>query len=135
MRVTAMAVVWSVASGDLALTHLLWAARIWLPTGDEASLARAVVGRGERMPGPGACLLLAALLGFGASLPWWDAFGLRRAALLSLGVVLLGRGLAAYHSAWARRTPDPAFRRLDRAAYGPLCMVLAGLAATLGTFG
>jgi hypothetical protein len=129
------AVIWSVVLGDLALTHLVWAARVWLPAGDEATLARAVVGTGDRMPGPATCLALAAGLGLAASLPWWEAFGLRRAALLSLGVVLLLRGLAAYHPAWARRTPAPAFRRLDVAVYGPLCVAMAGLAVTLASFG
>lgn len=131
---TLTAVIWSVVLADLAALHLLWALRVWLPTGHERSLARAVLGtRGvEHMPGPVACLVVATALAVAASLPWWDAFGLQRAALLAAGAVFACRGVAAYVPAWERLTPEHPFRKLDRAVYGPLCLALGLLAISIG---
>ena len=128
------ALIWTVVLLDLAALHAAWAARVWVPISDEARLARAVVGSAgiERMPGPAACATVATLLAIGATLPWWDALGLARAALLAAGLVLGLRGVAAYLPAWARLTPEEPFRSLDRQAYGPLCLALSLLAFTLG---
>ncbi|KIT16125.1 DUF3995 domain-containing protein [Jannaschia aquimarina] len=128
------AVIWTVVLLDLAALHAAWAARIWLPLGDEAATARAVVGTPgiEKMPSPILCGAIAALLALLATLPWWDFFGLARAALLASGVVLALRGVAAYLPAWARITPEQPFRKLDRAAYGPICLALSLLAFTIG---
>ncbi|PWJ20484.1 DUF3995 domain-containing protein [Jannaschia seohaensis] len=129
------AIIWSVVLADLATLHLLWAARIWFSIREEAELARAVVGTAgvERMPGPVLCAAVALALGLAATLPWWAAFGLQRAALLALSVVFFLRGLAPFTGPWARLTPEEPFRRLDRAAFGPLCLALAVLAASLGS--
>ena len=43
-------------------------------------------------------------------------------ALISL--IFLARGVAAFLPAWRRLTPEPAFARMDRKLYGPLCTAL-----------
>ncbi|MEM9798287.1 MAG: DUF3995 domain-containing protein [Pseudomonadota bacterium] len=132
---TALSIIWTLILLDLATLHAAWAARIWWPLGDETALARAVVGTSgiSQMPGPLPCGFVATLLVLLALLPWWDPIGFSDAALRAAALVLLLRGLASCPPAWADRTPEMPFRRLDQIAYGPLCLLLSLLALTIGT--
>ncbi|GIT91867.1 hypothetical protein JANAI62_23240 [Jannaschia pagri] len=127
------AVIWTVVLADVAALHLLWAARIWVPVRDETGLARAVVGRRgiTQMPGPVACGAVALALLIAATLPWWSVFGWRASALFAAAVVFGVRGLAIFIPAWRDMTPEQPFRRLDAAAYGPMCLALGALGMTL----
>lgn len=132
---TLIAIIWTIILLEIAALHLLWAARIWVPIREEEALARAVVGSAgiTRMPGMVPCAAVALALAVAASLPWWDVFGLRRAALLAMALVFLARGAATYIPAIARLCPEEPFRSLNRKAYGPLCLMLGILAALLAT--
>jgi hypothetical protein len=107
--------------------HVLWALGVWWPAREERRLVSAVVGVAgvERMPGPIPCLLVTAACTLAASLPWWPPGGLREAALaLAMGVFLL-RGLMPWMRPWRRVAPQEPFASLDRAFYGPLCLLFA----------
>lgn len=116
----------------IAALHLLWAIGFWWPIRDEAGLARAVVGqRGiTRMPGALPASLVVVALMTAAWWPWYGMVAGPRLYLVGLAFLALGfalRGVAAYLPAWRRLVPEQPFARLDRAAYGPLCLLIAGL--------
>lgn len=113
--------------------HLLWGLRIWWPMGDEARLVAVAFGakNATQMPSAAACYGVVALMALGAIwvlmlagwvvvLPAW----LVTVGGVGMGAVFVARGAAAYTAAFARITPQPAFRRMDRRIYGPLCLVL-----------
>ncbi|ALL12173.1 DUF3995 domain-containing protein [Caulobacter henricii] len=117
----------------LAGVHLYWAFGGRWPGHDEASLVEHVVGRtaGMRAPGPLACVAVAAalaagsLLALGAVAPpsplsTWLWF-----ARWPLVVVFGLRGLATYVPAVFRYAEGTPFARLNRRAYGPLCLAIA----------
>ena len=111
----------------VALVHLLWALGVWWPLGEERALVRAVVGvaGAERMPGPIPCGLVAAGCALAASVPWWPEGWVRQVALaLGSGAFLL-RGLMPWMRPWRRVALQEPFARLDRAVYGPLCVLAA----------
>ena len=112
----------------VALVHLLWALGVWWPLRDERALVRAVVGvtGAERMPGPIPCAMVAVACALAASVPWWPEGWPRQAALvLGAGAFLL-RGAMPWMRPWRRVALQEPFARLDRAAYGPLCILAAG---------
>jgi hypothetical protein len=123
--------------GALAGLHILWALGVWWPIRNEAGLARAVVGRPGivRMPGAVPSALVAVALMWAAAWPWLGPDlgpGRNRTGLAMLVLVFALRGVAAWLPQWRRIWPEPAFARLDRRYYGPLCLVLAaGFAALL----
>jgi hypothetical protein len=128
----ALAVILSVVLLAIAALHLLWGIGFWWPIRDEAGLARAVVGRAgiTRMPGAVPCASVGTALMVLASwlyLPQ-EIWFVRAGTGIAAGVFVL-RGIAAWVPAFQRITPEPAFRRLDTALYGPLCLAIgAGLA-------
>ena len=129
-----------VASGTLwalAGLHVYWGRGGHWPAKTEAGLVATVVGvaPNQRMPGLGACLVVAALLGIAASLPpmlhWIAPFSsLARIGILSAAAVLGLRGLAGFFD----RRLRPAiiglpYDRLNRRVYSPLCLALAAALA------
>ena len=126
----------------LAALHIYWGFGGRWPGSDERSLAETVVGvtPDGRMPGPGACLVVALLLAVAAALPlivrsplplplplplWMP-----RIALWVATGVLAFRGLGGYLD--RRLRPGIVglpYDRLNRRLYSPLCLALAGLLA------
>ena len=117
----------------LSALHLLWAGRIWFPLRTEPALARAVTGfpSAATMPSPMLCALVALVLMIGASLPYWPPSPLRGLMIWGMAAVFVGRGAVTYTAFWRRLTPMDPFATLDRRYYGPLCLILGGLAAAL----
>lgn len=122
----------------IAAVHLLWALGIWWPVGDEAQLARTVLGTKDvtKMPGPVACSLVVVALLFAAAWPWFPPSTLQTIGLYGIAFVFQVRAIAAYSPLMKRMAPEQPFRRLDEAYYAPLCiffglafMVLAGQAS------
>ena len=111
----------------VAAVHLLWALGVWWPTRDERALVRAVVGvaGAERMPGPIPCALVAAACALAASLPWWPGGWPRQAALFLASDAFLLRGVMPWMRPWRRVALQEPFASLDRAVYGPLCILAA----------
>jgi hypothetical protein len=117
----------------LAGVHLYWAFGGRWPGHDEASMVERVVGRtaGMRAPGPlasaavaaalaaGGGLILAVLAGPSALDPWL------KAGRWVLFAVFALRGLATYVPAIFRYAEGTPFARLNRRAYGPLCLAIA----------
>lgn len=111
----------------IALLHLIWAARIWWPAGNEGDLARAVAGfrNAARMPPAIACLavaiaVLVAAIPLALALTTPVVTGWPWLLALGAGLVFLARGLIGFTRFWARLTPEQPFRRLDRRYYSPL---------------
>ena len=125
---TVLAVALTVGLLALAALHLLGALGVWWPRREEKALVRAVVGvaKAERMPGPIPCAIVVAACALAASLPWWPDGVARQAALLIAAGSLLLRGAMPWMRAWRRVALQEPFARLDRALYGPLCLVMAG---------
>jgi hypothetical protein len=138
----ALGIALSLILGTIAALHAAWAARIWWPVRDEASLARTIAGfRGiERMPDilPSlavttvlfACMLLAADMSVAPGLTKLPHM-LIAVATAGASMVFLARGLAGFTSFWARLTPEQPFRTLDRRYYSPLCILIGIGLATL----
>ena len=125
MTVLSFILTWTLVA--VALVHLLWALGVWWPLGEERALVRAVVGVAgvERMPGPIPCALVAVACAFAATLPWWPAGWLRNSALIVAGAAFLLRGIMPWMRSWRRVALQEPFARLDRAAYGPLCVAVS----------
>jgi hypothetical protein len=125
--VTVLSLALSAGLGAVAALHLLWALGLWWPWREERALVRAVVGvaGAERMPGPIPCALVVLVCALAASLPWWPLGWARQAGLvLAFGVALL-RGVMPWMRPWRRVAPQEPFASLDRAVYGPLCLLAA----------
>lgn len=117
----------------LAAVHLYWGFGGRWPGHDETSLVEHVVGRTRDMKAPGlpACLVVALALTTGAALvlatlapptpfePWLQA------ARWALFAVFAARGLATYVPPVFRYAEGTPFWRLNRRAYGPLCLAIA----------
>ncbi|MFD8600200.1 DUF3995 domain-containing protein [Kitasatospora sp. NPDC059646] len=138
VRITAAAVAGTLAG--VGALHVVWARSPW-PCRDREQFADLVVGVGpERLPSAGACLGVAGLLGAaaglvasrGGALPPVGPRGLRTAGTATVAGVLLTRALAG-PVAFARRSP--AFVRLDRRLYAPLCLALGTGAAVVAAKG
>ena len=115
----------------LALLHLAWALRLWIPIRDETRLARATVGlRGiTTMPPPGPCIVVAAALLFAAALPFAPNLPAQPLLTLAAAAVFGLRSAITYLPAWRARFTEEPFARLDRRAYGPLCLALGAALA------
>lgn len=109
-----------------AALHLLWAIGAWVPSRDEAALARATVGAPgiTKMPGPIPCALVFVALSFAAALPHLTTFPLRTLLLPAISAVFLLRGIATYLPAWRKLVPEEPFATLDQRYYGPFCLLL-----------
>jgi len=110
----------------IATLHVMWAARIWWPLGQETALARAVVGSPGivAMPGPAVCGLAALGIAAAGTVPIWPEGSWREWALLAAAAIFILRGLAAYVPAARRLSPEEPFATLDRRFYAPLCLIL-----------
>jgi hypothetical protein len=128
-----LAVILAAALLALASVHLYWAFGGRWPGHDEASLVEHVVGRtaGMRAPGPLACAAVAVALAGGGLL---TLATLAPASPLSfwlwiarwpLFAVFALRGLATYVPPVFRYAESTPFARLNRRAYGPLCLAIA----------
>ena len=116
----------------LAGIHLYWAFGGRWPGHDEASLVEHVVGRTRGMRAPsllsGVAVALALATGGVLVLATlaptaWDAW--LKAARWVLLAVFAGRGLATYVPPVFRYAEGTPFVRLNRRAYGPLCLAIA----------
>lgn len=118
----------------IAALHLLWATGSTWPLRDEREFARTLIGvDAERgLPGPALTALVAALIAAAGLCALWVAQLLapplpgawRDASPRVLTAVFLLRGLSTYALPKLPRT-EP-FRRLDRAYFAPLCLLLGG---------
>jgi hypothetical protein len=121
----------------IAGLHAAWASGSSWPAKDREALADLMAGRaGGAVPPPAACLTVATLLASGSvlvagwprRLPW-----LQRAGASAVAAVLGIRGacgVAGRTDVVSPGSTSPAFRRLDRRYYSPLCLVLAAAAAS-----
>lgn len=128
-----LAVILAATLFALAGVHLYWAFGGRWPGHDERSLVEHVVGRtaGMRAPGPLACAAVAAalavsgLLALGAVAPPSPLSNWLWVARWPLVAVFGLRGLATYVPAVFRYAEGTPFERLNRRAYGPLCLAIA----------
>jgi hypothetical protein len=117
----------------LAAVHLYWGFGGRWPGHDEASMVEHVVGRTRGMKAPSllasAAVALALAAGGGLVLatifPPTSFEPLLQAARWILFVVFAGRGLATYVPPVFRYAEGTPFWRLNRRAYGPLCLAIA----------
>ncbi|GAA2837327.1 DUF3995 domain-containing protein [Kitasatospora sp. CM 4170] len=139
---TAGAVVAGVLAG-VGVLHAVWAVSPW-PMRTPAELADAVVGRGDEMPPPAACLAVAGALGAAAYLVGAEAGVLpaagparvRRAGVRTVSAVLLARGTGGLLvSALGLGEQSARFRRLDARYYSPLCLALGAGAGAVAVAG
>lgn len=127
-----LAVVLAATLFALSAVHAYWGFGGRWPGHDEISLVEHVVGRtrGMRAPGPAACAAVALALAAGGLLvlatltrtPWDPLFQLARWGLFAVFAV---RGLATYAPPVFRYAEGTPFARLNRRAYGPLCLAIA----------
>jgi Protein of unknown function (DUF3995) len=119
----------------IAALHAAWAFGAHWPAQNERDLVALVVGQTgrRRMPSTFECLraasaiLLAGLVALAAAdlmlVPGPPVLVSAAGALVA--VVFAGRGMAAYLPAWRRRFSQEPFAMLDRAWYGPFCLLFA----------
>ena len=120
------------AVAGIGVMHVLWGAGVtaW-PGTDTRSLAERVVG-GSTFPSPGACYVVAGLLGTASALMTMRSrvvdpktFALSHLGTKTVGSVLLVRGLGGMVvSALGVIDETAAFRRANLALYSPLCIAL-----------
>jgi hypothetical protein len=114
----------------IAGLHVMWGLGSSFPFRTREELADSVVGSDE-VPPLGACMSVAAALVFSAILvarvvPLPNA--LRKYALRIVTTVLATRGVAGAMGRTSTLSPgsdSPAFNRLDKRLYAPLCLWLA----------
>jgi len=121
----------------LAGLHAAWASGSSWPAKDHEALADLMAGRaGGAVPPPAACLTVATLLASGSALvAGWPRRlpSLQRAGASGVAAVLGIRGacgVAGRTDVVSPGSTSPAFRRLARRYYSPLCLVLAAAAAS-----
>jgi hypothetical protein len=121
--------------GGIALFHALWGLGFSVPAADRQALALLVIGR-PVMPGAVACFVVAAAVGGLAGVAALLGSGLTlspvfRALLTVAGygavAVFALRGIGGYLPAFAAQFPLEPFATMNRLAYSPLCLVIAGL--------
>lgn len=134
---TVLALALSTGLGAIAALHLRWALGLWWPWREERALVRAVVGvaGAERMPGPIPCALVVLACALAASLPWWPGGWVRQAGLVLASGAFLLRGVMPWMRPWRRVAAQEPFASLDRAVYGPLCLLAAAGFAMLALEG
>ena len=119
--------------------HAAWGAGSSWPFADRSALADAVIGA-EEVPGPAACFAVSAALTAAGLLVISRPSGhdaVRRCGAGGVAAVLAGRGVLGLTGRTRLVSPASAserFRRLDRVAYSPLCLVLAGLSALSASY-
>ncbi len=122
-----------------ALSFLLfqWSRGSHWPEASEEALARAVIGDGRRqMPPPIACIAASAVLALVALWPLCVVMGLTDLPVpqtsVTIGGVLVGRGMAGFVPRWRALFCDEPFATRDKRYYSPLCIVLGLGYAALG---
>ena len=120
----------------IAGLHLVWGLGSSFLFRSRTDLADSVIGH-PHMPGPAACHLVAvSLLGAAAitvDLPVLPP-RVRPTARAVVATTLIGRGVIGFAGRTHLVSPgstSPTFRRLDRAVYAPLCLVLVYLAKSI----
>jgi hypothetical protein len=110
--------------------HVAWGLGASFPFRDRAALADTVVGN-DSVPGRGASLAVAGLLGLAAGLVA-DLVPLpaplRRVGVAGVATALAGRaafGFAGRTDRLVRGSNSPRFAKADRRVYAPLCAALA----------
>lgn len=116
----------------LSAVHLYWGFGGRWPGHDEASMVEHVVGRTRGMKAPSLAASVAVALALAAGAlalaaiypptllePWL------KAARWALFAVFFGRGVATYVPPVFRYAEGTPFWRLNRRAYGPLCLAIA----------
>lgn len=131
---TFLSVIVSIALLSIAALHLAWAAGSRFPAASDEKLAHMVAGfrDQDRMPPRSASALVAVMLGLagylalalGSLVAWPLGAWLLKGAGVSLALVFLARGAAAYTRRWRAWTPQEPFATLDRLYFGPLCLLL-----------
>jgi hypothetical protein len=118
----------------LAGMHVAWGAGLSWPLPDREALADAVIG-GDVVPSPVACYVVGGALTTAGVLVAGRPRrhpSLRRLGVVGVVAILAGRGalgLAGHTSLVSPTSTSDRFNRLDRRAYSPFCLVLAGMAA------
>ncbi len=114
----------------IAALHVAWGLGASFPFADRDLLADSVVGT-DTMPSSRACLSVASLLVLAAALVARFVPLPRRLRAMALRVVtavLVTRGVAGATGRTSTISPgsdSPAFQRLDKRLYSPLCLWLA----------
>jgi hypothetical protein len=125
------AIVLTLVLGTIAGLHAYWGlGGLWPAKGDEALLARTVIGDGRtRMPPPWQCFLVAALLAVMAIWPWLVMAMPERGFVVAGAIAMAGgffaRCMAAYSPRWRGHFTAEPFATNDKRLYGPICLVLA----------
>ncbi|WP_157882161.1 DUF3995 domain-containing protein [Streptomyces rubellomurinus] len=138
VKATGVAV--SAAMAAVGVLHAVWAVTPW-PVRDPKEFAETMIGEGDEMPPPVACLAVAGMFGTASYLvaseagvvPAVGPKALRRLGLRTVSGVMLGRGIGglALFGTVIGRTDR--FLRMDRRYYSPLCLALgAGTALVAG---
>ena len=116
--------------------HAAWGAGLGWPMDTRAELSDAVFGaKGLLRGGAGPRNVVAGTLGVSAAVvAGWPrrADPVRRVAVAGIAVTLAARGglgLVGRTDLVSPRSTGSRFRQLDRRAFGPLCLTLAGLTA------
>lgn len=140
---TTIAALTALALVSIGILHALWPLTPW-PFATRLEMARTTMAwEADEPPGrwfAPACLAVALLLVAGAAvllvragtwsspLPSWVAVW----GAWVLALVLLGRGVwGVVNPSEGSPTCPPAYRRLNRRVYGPLCLILGALSATV----
>jgi hypothetical protein len=116
----------------LALLHLYWAAGGLWPGRDMETLARTVVGgpAGMQMPGPLACVVVAALLGLSAAF----VFAAVRVPMIGVATVLVARGVYGFFELRYRPViRGSRYARLNVQLYSPFALALGIMTALSAT--
>ena len=126
----------SIALLGIALLHAWWGLGGLWPAGDEATLARTVVGDGRtRMPPPWQCYAVALLLAAVAIWPWLILALPTDYVVVAVGYVIVGvfilRALAVVSPRWRLHFPVEPFATYDRRLYGPVCFTIGVCFAAL----
>jgi pyruvate dehydrogenase complex dehydrogenase (E1) component len=113
----------------VALLHFSWGRGSHWPAASSEALARAAVGDGRRrMPSPGACFAVAAVLLAMALWPLICLQNLHEVWANQISAVIAGllvaRGVGGFTPRWRAFFHDEPFATLDRRYYSPLCIVL-----------
>ena len=118
-----------VGVGAIAVVHVLWGLGSSWPEATHEALARGVVGDGRRrMPPPGQCFAVAAVLTVVALWPWYVLGRGSEPAVMTGTFAIAGafvaRGWAGYSPRWRSHFNDEPFAARDKRYYAPYSLLL-----------